>query len=277
MKKSILVAIILSVGAIGAVGAVVLTIPVILGPELQEAPFSNVYTGTPNDMEVQKVYYDPKSEKVFLQARIEQAVSGETLSFDRVQVQAQLGGLNNKTQVTLTRNFGWFVGPFNFCPDHTDGMNIRVTLYRTADQTIGDYTFTCKYPSHLVRVSISATPTYLEPLPPPPPAPPQETLTLDTATMVNSTSFALNFRNQGQVDVTLTGYYVKDAGGTATYQRLSGWNGPTIQVNQVATVYITLTGGSWIGSSFIFQSGYSYKIQVQTARGTLLPEVIVPK
>ena len=107
----------------------------------------------------------------------------------------------------------------------------------------------------------------------------QEVLTLDTATMVNSTAFGLNFRNQGQVAVTLTGYYVKDAGGTSTYQRLSGWSSAAIPVNQVGTVTITITGAgpAWTGTAFTFQSGYTYKIQVQTAKGTLLPEVIVPK
>ena len=105
----------------------------------------------------------------------------------------------------------------------------------------------------------------------------QEVLTLDTATMASSSSFGLNFRNQGTVAVTLTGYYVRDAGGTATYQRLSGWSGPTIAVNQVGTANVTLTGGSWTGTAFTFQAGYTYRIQVQTASGTLLPEVIVPK
>lgn len=105
----------------------------------------------------------------------------------------------------------------------------------------------------------------------------QEVLTLDTATMVNGTAFALNFRNQGQVAVTLTGYYVRDAGATATYQRLSGWTGPTIAVNAVTTVTIVLSSGSWTGTSFAFQSGFTYRIQVQTAQGTLLPEVTVPK
>ena len=108
----------------------------------------------------------------------------------------------------------------------------------------------------------------------------QEVLTLDTATMASTTSFGLNFRNQGTVAVTLTGYYVRDAGGTATYQRLSGWtNGPTIAVNQVGTANITITTGqgTWTGTAFTFQAGYTYRIQVQTASGTLLPEVIVPK
>ena len=106
----------------------------------------------------------------------------------------------------------------------------------------------------------------------------QEVLTLDTATMASTTSFGLNFRNQGTVAVTLTGYYVRDAGGTATYQRLSGWTtGPTIAVNQVGTANVTLTSGTWTGTAFTFQAGYTYRIQVQTASGTLLPEVIVPK
>ena len=106
----------------------------------------------------------------------------------------------------------------------------------------------------------------------------QEVLTLDTATMASTTSFGLNFRNQGTVAVTLTGYYVRDAGGTATFQRLSGWTtGPTIAVNQVGTANVTLTGGTWTGTTFTFQAGYTYRIQVQTASGTLLPEVIVPK
>ncbi len=105
----------------------------------------------------------------------------------------------------------------------------------------------------------------------------QEVLTLDTATLASSTSFGLNFRNQGQVAVQLTGYYVRDAGGTATYSRLTGYSGPTIQVNQVGTANITLASGSWTGTAFTFQTGYTYRIQVQTASGTLLPEVTVPK
>ena len=106
----------------------------------------------------------------------------------------------------------------------------------------------------------------------------QEVLTLDTATMASSSLFALNFRNQGSVAVTLTGYYVRDAASTATYQRLSGWTtGPTIAVNQVGTANITLTDGTWTGTAFTFQAGYTYRIQVQTASGKLLPEVIVPK
>ena len=106
----------------------------------------------------------------------------------------------------------------------------------------------------------------------------QEALTLDTATIVNSTAFDLNFRNAGQVATTLTGYYIKDAGGTGTYQRLSGWTtGPTIPVNEVRTATIRITGGTWSGTSFTFVTGYTYRIQVQTASGTLLPEVTVPK
>lgn len=105
----------------------------------------------------------------------------------------------------------------------------------------------------------------------------QETLTLDTATMVNGTRFALNFRNQGQVSVTITGYYIRDAGATATYQRLSGYSSGAIAVNTVATVNIDISGGSWTGTAFTFTSGYTYRITVQTAQGTLLPEVTVPK
>jgi len=105
----------------------------------------------------------------------------------------------------------------------------------------------------------------------------QETLTLDTATMVNATMFALNFRNQGQVSVTITGYYIRDAGATATYQRLSGYTTSAIAVNTVSTVNIVIIGGSWTGTSFTFVSGYTYRITVQTAQGTLLPEVTVPK
>ena len=105
----------------------------------------------------------------------------------------------------------------------------------------------------------------------------QEALTLDTATLVNGTAFDLNFRNAGQVATTLTGYYIKDAGGTGTYQRLSGWTGPTIPVNGVQTARIVIIGGTWSGTSFTFTTGYTYRIQVQTASGTLLPEVTVPK
>ncbi len=105
----------------------------------------------------------------------------------------------------------------------------------------------------------------------------QETLTLDTATMANSTRFSLNFRNQGQVPVTITGYYIRDAGATATYQRLTGYTAGPIAVNAVLTVNIDISGGTWTGTAFTFVSGYTYRITVQTAQGTLLAEVTVPK
>ncbi len=106
----------------------------------------------------------------------------------------------------------------------------------------------------------------------------QETLTLDTATLSsNSSVFVLNLRNQGKVAVALTGYYVANAGSTSTYQKLSGWTGPTINVGQVGTAYIRLdNGGTWTGNSFTFQTGFTYGVKLQTAN-TLLPEVAVPK
>ncbi len=107
----------------------------------------------------------------------------------------------------------------------------------------------------------------------------KETLTLDTATLSsNSSVFVLNLRNQGQVAVTLTGYYVSNAGATSTYQKLSGWTGGTsINVGQVGTVYIRLdNGGVWTGTAFTFQTGYNYGVKLQTAN-SLLPEVTVPR
>ena len=105
----------------------------------------------------------------------------------------------------------------------------------------------------------------------------QETLTLDPSQRINGTAFSLNLRNQGQVSTTLTGYYVRDAAGTGTYQRLSGWSGPTIAVNTVGTAIVTITasGTGWTGTPFAFTVGYTYKIQVQTAQGTLLTEFTV--
>ncbi len=105
----------------------------------------------------------------------------------------------------------------------------------------------------------------------------QETLTLDTAQRINGTAFSLNLRNQGQVSTTLTGYYVRDAAGTGTYQRLTGWSGPTIAVNtvQTATITITASGTGWTGTPFSFTPGYTYKVQVQTAQGTLLAEFTI--
>ncbi len=105
----------------------------------------------------------------------------------------------------------------------------------------------------------------------------QETLTLDTATMINGTRFSLNIRNSGSADASLTTYYAKDASGN-TYQKTS-WSGPTILVNTVRTVDVdisTLAGGSWTGTSYTFTAGYSYTIQIITAKGTSF-NFIVPK
>lgn len=109
----------------------------------------------------------------------------------------------------------------------------------------------------------------------------QENLLLDSATYVNNTAFDLNFRNKGQIATTITGYYVKDMGGTGIYQRgisSGSFSAGPIPVDGVAKVTITLTQGTWSGTAWnTFTQGSSYRIQVQTAQGTLLPEVQVPK
>ncbi len=103
----------------------------------------------------------------------------------------------------------------------------------------------------------------------------QETLTLDTATMASASVFTLAIRNSGKADASIATYYVKDSTGANSYQR-TGLTGPTILVNSVVNFDVSLTGGTWTGTPFTFVSGYSYTVQIITARGTTF-NFIVPR
>lgn len=96
----------------------------------------------------------------------------------------------------------------------------------------------------------------------------QEALTLESSSFVNSTDVVLYLRNTGGVSVQLTSYYVKDSSGNQ--YALVSYQGPTIPVNQVASVSVTIgsscTGCTLTGTPFSFNPGYSYTIVFVTSR-----------
>lgn len=98
----------------------------------------------------------------------------------------------------------------------------------------------------------------------------QEALSMDAYSFVSATNVTLYIRNTGTSSIQLASYYVKDASGDQ--YALVSYAGPTIAVNQVVPVSITIgsscSGCTLIGSAFTFTLGYSYTILLVTSRNT---------
>ena len=115
---------------------------------------------------------------------------------------------------------------------------------------------------------------------------PKESMSLESPAFISTTNMTLSLRNTGSVAISLTSYYVKDSGGNQ-YARLS-WatdTGPkgsaanppigSIAPNGLGIASTPIgTGGagqcgsscSLSGTTFTFQSGFSYTVTVVTSR-----------
>jgi len=91
----------------------------------------------------------------------------------------------------------------------------------------------------------------------------KEGLSMDAYTGDILSGYTLQIRNVGTSDVTITSYYIEEAG-----KVVSGPNAMTqlISVNTVQPV--TITAGSTIPPWTGFQSGHSYTIKLLTTKGT---------
>jgi len=91
----------------------------------------------------------------------------------------------------------------------------------------------------------------------------KEGLSMDAYTGDTSSGYVLQIRNVGTIDVTITGYYIEEAGkvvsGPNSYSQL-------ISVNTVEPV--TITEGAKVGTWAGFASGHSYTIKLITTKGT---------
>lgn len=75
-----------------------------------------------------------------------------------------------------------------------------------------------------------------------------------------STEMVLNLRNTGSGTINLVQYYVRDSAGTVCQTDISGWS---VAANEVKDLHAILPGGC----PFSYQIGFTYRVQVQTARG----------
>ena len=96
----------------------------------------------------------------------------------------------------------------------------------------------------------------------------QESLNLDSSTFTSNANLTLYMRNTGGVSIQLVSYYVRDALGDQ--YSLTSFAGPTIAVNQVVPVSVTIGSScpscTLTGNAFTFTSGNSYSIIFVTAR-----------
>jgi len=105
----------------------------------------------------------------------------------------------------------------------------------------------------------------------------RESLNLEFAGFTSGTNVTLDLRNTGTAPIQLVSYYVKDASGDQ--YALVSYPGPTIPVNNVAMVFVTIgsscPGCTLTGTAFTFTVGYSYTITFVTSRNNQFTFTVV--